>query len=322
MSKVELSIIIINYKTPDLTIQCLNSIYKSTESINFEIIVVDNFSEDNSLEIISKKFKDVICIQMDYNSGFARANNEGIKKSNGKYILFLNSDTIIFNDVLSESIKKYEKLKKEYKVGLFGCKLLNIDNTVQYSISESFPGYKDVLKANPLYIFISKFLGLNIKKVHLNNHNYNHFTKWLGGAFLLCEKKIVQEENEFFNPKFFMYSEDVEIAYRLFKKGYKHFFWAEKSITHLGGGSFNKKNEQKLGQIIISNWLFIQIAKGKLSFEIYFTLIKFNLYLDSILDKNYRNSSEYILRKSLIKFFNKRVKIMNDKSFFKYSENF
>ena len=74
-----MSIIIINYKTTDLTLQCLNSIYSTTNSINFEIIVVDNFSEDNSLEIISKKFKDVICIQMDYNSGFARANNEGIK---------------------------------------------------------------------------------------------------------------------------------------------------------------------------------------------------------------------------------------------------
>ena len=87
--KVELSIIIINYKTTEITLQCLNSIYASTENVNFEIIVVDNFSEDNSLKIIQKKFPKIKCIQMKYNSGFSRANNAGIKKSCGDYILFV-----------------------------------------------------------------------------------------------------------------------------------------------------------------------------------------------------------------------------------------
>ena len=175
MNEIELSIIIVNYKTAELTINCIDSIFKNEVGLNFEIIIVDNFSEDNSLEIISKKFKDVICIQMDYNSGFARANNEGIKKSNGKNILFLNSDTTILDDVLSKSIKKYEELKKEYKIGLFGCKLLNRDKTTQLSISENFPRIKDVIKENPIHIKACKVLGIKKKVNTLDNHNYNHF---------------------------------------------------------------------------------------------------------------------------------------------------
>ena len=318
MPKIDLSIIIINYKTPDLTLQCLNSIYKSTESINFEIIVVDNFSEDNSLELIQKRFPKTKCIQMDYNSGFSRANNEGIKKSNGKYILFLNSDTIIYDDILPKSIKKYESLKKNFKIGLFSCKLLNTDKTVQQSISENFQGLKDALKGNPIYIKACKIFKIKKKINTLDNHNYNHFVKWLCGAFLLCEKEIVTNENEFFNSKFFMYSEDVEIAYRLSKKGYKHYFWAEKSIIHIGGESSKNENHKKTAQIIISSWLFILISKGKLIFEICFFITKFNLLLDGILDKNYKNSSEYQKRKSLIDFFEKKKVLLYDNNYLKY----
>ena len=94
MGQVELSIIIINYKTPTLTLQCLESIYSNTTNVKFEVIVVDNFSEDNIFDLIRRKFPETKCIQMNYNSGFARANNVGIKESCGDYILFLNSGII------------------------------------------------------------------------------------------------------------------------------------------------------------------------------------------------------------------------------------
>jgi hypothetical protein len=95
---IQLSIIIVNYKSAQLVCDCLQSVYAQNAQFSFEIIVVDNDSADGSKEKITALYPEISWLQMGYNSGFARANNEGIRKSNGEIVLLLNSDTIIENN--------------------------------------------------------------------------------------------------------------------------------------------------------------------------------------------------------------------------------
>ena len=97
---MDVSVIIVNYNTVELTKQCILSIYNQTKDVNFEIIVVDNNSEDNSVKIIENNFPQVILINNSDNIGFGRANNLGVEIAKGKYIFFLNSDTILLNNAI------------------------------------------------------------------------------------------------------------------------------------------------------------------------------------------------------------------------------
>lgn len=287
MSKVELSIIIINYKTLDITLQCLNSIYASTENVDFEIIIVDNFSEDNSLEVIQKRFPKIKCIQMNYNSGFSRANNVGTKKSCGDYILFLNSDTIVTNNNLRHCLNKYKELELQMKIGLMGCQLLNDDDTLQLSSFNYFPGFIDEIKRNSIYIrfFDSKAIKKNkFKKEIIRNHNSNHITKWLCGAYLLTNNNNLKKDNLYFDESYFLYSEDVNLGFDFIKNGYLNYYFKDSKIKHLSGKSSNS-NENKYLQITLSNWLFQLKTKGRILYALFILLVKFNNKLDLYLNK-------------------------------------
>ena len=108
MHNMDLSIIIINYKSPHHVLACIESIYKETQKHSFEIIVVDNDSGDDSEIKIRGAFPDVIWTQSGYNAGFARANNIGIRASKGEYILVLNADTIITENALDKTIDLFK----------------------------------------------------------------------------------------------------------------------------------------------------------------------------------------------------------------------
>jgi N-acetylglucosaminyl-diphospho-decaprenol L-rhamnosyltransferase len=283
----ELSIIIINYKTKSDTINCIKSIYSDTRDIKFEIIVVDNCSNDNSLKEIKTVFPDIIDVQMKYNSGFSRANNVGTKQSTGDYILFLNSDTIMTNNNLRKSLNHYKKMESSTKIGLMGCMLLNEDNTLQASSFNSFPGVFDELKKNPIYIkFFDKngFKIKNKKKEIIKNHYKSHKPKWLCGAYLLTNNNNLKNDNLYFDESYFLYSEDVNLCYNFIKKGYSNYYYRDSKIKHLSGKSSSSKENKQL-QIILSNWMFQLKTKGKLFFLIFISIVKLNYKLDKYLNK-------------------------------------
>ena len=127
---MDLSIIIINYKSANHVLACIQSIYNETEKYSFEIIVVDNNSEDDSEVKISKAFPDVKWIQSGYNAGFARANNFGIREANGEFILVLNADTTVLENALDRSIDLF---KSKTDAVACGVQLLNPDGAHQIS---------------------------------------------------------------------------------------------------------------------------------------------------------------------------------------------
>ena len=128
---VDVSIVIVNYNTKELTMQCINSIFNKTEGVSFEVIVIDNSSKDGSVELLSADSR-IKFIESGGNIGFGRANNIGIKYSEGKYILFLNSDTILLNNAIKMMFDFMEQ-HVELKIGALGTILLNEEHNRTHS---------------------------------------------------------------------------------------------------------------------------------------------------------------------------------------------
>ena len=143
---MKLSVIIVNYKATHLLMDCLASIFQFNIS-NLEIIVVDNFSQDNTEQIVKEKFPLVKFIQMGYNAGFARANNAGINLSESEVILLLNTDTIILNDAINNCLNEF--LKSDYIA--CGVQLLNEDGSPQISGNYAMKGGINSLLTLPYY---------------------------------------------------------------------------------------------------------------------------------------------------------------------------
>jgi len=286
LSNIDISIIIVNYKTPQLLYNCIRSIEKNKSGLNIEIIVVDNNSNDESESLIKTNFLEVLWINMGYNSGFSRANNAGIQKAKGAYILLLNSDTVIIDDCLQKSLGYYKKLEKDQSnPGLLGCKMKDLNENILFNSNISFPGIKKIWNANPLKIVVGRKkqktpeqIAEEKRKLHLTNHQ----SAWLGVAFALFNRKLIDKDHLCMDEDFFMYSEDVEWCYRIAKKGYHHFFYSEAEIYHINCGS-SGISEWKTAQVFISEWLYIYKTRGFLYYLVYLALFKFQLFVDDIL---------------------------------------
>jgi len=253
MIKPILSIIIVSYNTENLLKDCLKSIFKNDKRLDFtgkdinpkdeekipaEIIVVDNGSTDGSRKYL-KKLQNENCkiIFNRKNLGFGQANNQGMKMARGEYILLLNSDTIIPEAAISQTLI-WLSSRPEYD--LVGCKLLNKDKSLQLSAGR-FPFLRKVF----LTLFFDHF---NQDKAVMYSPNKISEVDWVMGAFMLLRKEVFRKTSGF-DPEIFMYMEEVEWCYRQKKAGFRTGFYPNAKIIHIGRGS-SKDNDK--GKPIIS----------------------------------------------------------------------
>lgn len=270
---VLLSIIIVNYKTPELTLRCITSILDSILSSEFEIIVVDNCSEDDSEKIIVSQFPEITWINNLSNTGFGRANNIGAKCAKGKYLLFLNSDMLVLDNTISNTLDYIERYSD---IGVLGCKLLNEDGSVQKSIYYYVGDYMGVLKNNLVIDYFCKPKPTKIKAVM--------------GAFMLIQKKVFDSVDGF-DPDFFMYAEELDLCRRIERKGFQiHYLETAIAIHKHGGSSEGVDWAQK--QNYLSNALLYLKVKGIGGYFLYHFLYHFNFITNMFLlwkmNKNYR----------------------------------
>ena len=188
---MDLSIIIVNYKTPQLTSDCLRSVFANTTGIEFEVIVVDNDSGDDTESLIHRNFPAVQFIQMNYNAGFARANNQGIRQSTGKVVLLLNSDTIVEDEAIAGC---YNDLTGSDDVACT-VQILNPDKTLQVSGLYAVKGGLNFLLQLPYAGACLKFIGngLRIKKPNVPEAKGIVEVDWLNGAFLMAKRTAIEK---------------------------------------------------------------------------------------------------------------------------------
>ncbi|PIR12913.1 glycosyltransferase [Candidatus Falkowbacteria bacterium CG11_big_fil_rev_8_21_14_0_20_39_10] len=222
------SIILVNYNTKELIKDCLNSIFSNCDKGDFEIIVVDNNSSDGSVKALEIEFGDKIkLINNKTNNGFGLANNQGEKIAQGKYLFFLNSDTIIKENIL-KPLK--DVLGKDNNIGIISPGLVLEDGQAQERVFGDFPGLASVI--------LEKF------KKPLKAGNELFAVDWVSGAAMIIRKDIFNKIGGF-DEKFFMYFEDVDLCKRVKDLGYKICFYPKISVTHLCGRSLKKSLTRK-----------------------------------------------------------------------------
>lgn len=281
---IDLSIVLINYKTPHLLYDCLRSIQKETTQIKFEVVVVDNNKDDNCEQVLNNDFQFVRYVDMGYNSGFDRANNRGIDESRGKYILLLNDDTIILDRAIEKSLSFFkDEEKKNTNLGMLTCKFRNPDGSLQVSANIAFLGLEDFFRPNPFYIIFNRKHDKwdARRKQEILNHEHPHEPAWLTGAFLLFNARLGKEKIIRFDEDFLIYTEDMEICLRIKKLGYNTIYFSGAEIIHINSASYSA--QRKSGQLIISRWMYILKTRGYFAYIFLIWLNYFNIFCDEVL---------------------------------------
>lgn len=204
------------------------------KGINFEIIVVDNNSTDESIDYLSPKFPKIRFIQNHANLGFAKGCNKGLDASSGEYILFLNPDTLISETSLTTCIQFF---KSHPDAGAVGVKMIDGSGKFLKESKRAFPSpltslYK-LFGLSSLFPTSKKFSRYHLGHLHKNE---NHEVEVLAGAFMMIKKDVLNSVGSF-DETFFMYGEDIDLSYRIQKSGYKNYYVADAEIIHFKGES-------------------------------------------------------------------------------------
>jgi len=247
---MDLSIIIVSWNVKELLKKCLASIEKNQGQLDSEIFVIDNASGDGSAKMVKTDFPQIKLIANQTNRGFAAANNQGIKQSQGKYILLLNPDTEILPNALSAMINFMDQ---NAEIGISGCKLLNPDKTLQFSVRR-FPRLKAII-----------LIFLKLAKIWPHNKTLNHYlardfdytaaqpVDQVMGAFFLIRQKVI-EAIGLLDEKFFIWFEEVDFCRRAKLAGWEVWYYPQAKIIHHGGQSFKQQLTLK------KQWQFFQSA--------------------------------------------------------------
>ncbi|MFQ3550181.1 MAG: glycosyltransferase family 2 protein [Armatimonadota bacterium] len=243
------SFIIVNYNTEELIVECISSIYKYCNDLQFEIIVVDNASLDNSVDKIKNSFSDVKIIESKTNLGFARANNKAAKIANGKYLILLNPDTSLTKNAIQRMVNF---LEKNDNIGIIGPKLVDANGTTQISSFGFFPSITECLiRAFRIYKF---FPNLSISKKFLikpdGNKEITEVSHLLGACFVI--KKDFFSELKGFDERFFLFLEETDLCKRVLQKQKKIVYYTKSEIIHYGEQSMQNMLDRSGGLYIRS----------------------------------------------------------------------
>ena len=248
---LDVSIIIVNYNTKKLIQNCIKSIFEQTKDISYEVIVSDNGSVDGSIEMIKSDFPQVILLENNANLGFGIANNRGLKIAKGKYIFYLNSDTVLLNNAVKYFFDYWEENGEKQNIGALGCNLIDSEGKNIHSGGSGISKNKELFSSLMLLISISiKTLFLFLTK---NNHLLNKLSKpfvqkqykeQFGFVDVIIGADLFLKNNKFafFDEDYFMYYEEGDLENKL-KKIHKNMLLVKgPKIVHLEGMSEMNKH--------------------------------------------------------------------------------
>jgi len=243
----------VNFNAEKLLVECLDSICAQTKQISFDIWVVDNNSTDTSVTMVRQNFPQVNVIENKENVGFARANNQAIKKCTGDYILLLNPDTIVLQNAIEKTV---DFMDKNSTIGICGCKVLNEDGTLQLACRRSIP--------NPHVAFF-RLSGLsrlfpNSKIMAQYNLTYldssqSHEVDAVSGAFLMIRRKVVDSIG-MLDERFFMYGEELDWCLSTKMAGWKVMYYPDAEIIHYKGECSKSNSMNATFEFYRSMYLF------------------------------------------------------------------
>lgn len=258
--QIDLSIVIVSFNTKELTHQCLKSVESYATGVEHEVILVDNVSTDGSTEMVAEEFPWVKLICLPENRGFAGGNNPGMKSATGRYVLLLNSDTILSDGVLERTISYMDQYPR---IGILGCKLTNPDGSLQASARMLPSPLNKILHITGLAARFpkSRFFG----RVDLSwwDHSEPRSVGWVVGAFFLIRRETM-EEIGVLDDRYFLYFEEIDYCLTARRMGWDVVFYPYARIVHLGGQS-----AAKTGQMITKGGMQIKSIRIASEFKYY-----------------------------------------------------
>ena len=262
---MDVSIIIVNYNVRDFLNNALVSVFRALEGMNGEVFVVDNASDDGSSDLVRRSFPNVRLIANNVNVGFAKANNQALALSSGKYLLLLNPDTIVQEDTFRTLINFFEA---NGDVGMAGCKILNPDGTLQLACRRSFPtpwvAFTKVSGLSLLFGSTKLFGKYNLTYL---NPDESYEVDAISGSCMMIRREVFNTIGGL-DESFFMYGEDLDWCYRVQKGGWKVFYVADTKIIHYKGESTRRSDIDELSIFYKAMRLFVRKHhQGSLLFE-------------------------------------------------------
>jgi GT2 family glycosyltransferase len=228
---VDVSIIVVAWNVKDLLYNCLQSVYGQTEGISFEVIYVDNASEDGSVEMVKQRFPQVKIIQNNENRGFIIASNQGIEMARGRYVLLLNSDTIVLDNAIAKTVWFADA---HPEAAVVGCKVLNPDGTLQRTCHMYNSILNSFLSATYLYKIFPKSRFFGREEMTWWDYNDVREVEVIGGCYSLVRKEAIEQVG-LMDDIYFFYGDDVDWCYRFKQSGWKVLFTPDPKIIHYGG---------------------------------------------------------------------------------------
>jgi len=262
---MDVSVVIVNYNVRDFLKNALLSLRRSLEGLQAEIFVVDNASDDGSVDMMRADFPDVHLIANSVNAGFAKANNQALTLSTGRYLLLLNPDTLIQEDTIRTLIRFFEE---HADAGMAGCKILNPDGTLQLPCRRSFPtpwvAFTKVSGLSALFPKSKIFAKYNLTYLDPDD---TYEVDAISGSFMMLRRSVYEAIGGL-DESFFMYGEDLDWCYRVQQSGWKLYYVPDTKIIHYKGESTKRSSIDEVKVFYNAMRLFVRKHHtGSFAFE-------------------------------------------------------
>lgn len=319
---MDVSIVLINYKTPKLTCDCIKSIKEKSAGFSYEIIVIDNKSDDDSIkEINALGFDNVYVVENEDNEGTARAFNKGAKLAKGKYVFWLNTDTLLLNNAIFEL---FTFMESHPECGIAGGNLYKDNGEPNFSFRKPLFDPKAAIKELSLFGQLRLGNAKYFNKHFFNNSDTPIIASHISGADLFIRQDVFREVG-YFDDRIFMYAEETEFEYRVQSRtNYKSYNVPTSKIVHLEGGSFTGDptfNEFRFFHNILGFTKLYYFHFGKemaLKYlKAYKKSLNFRLFICKMLRKKNAISNNIARRDMIVSYINNFDKFINS---FKYMD--
>lgn len=290
--KLELSVIIVSYQVRYFLEQCLHTVLAAAEGLDAEVIVTDNASADGSLAFLQPLFPSVRFIQNSENLGFAKANNEALKYCSGKWVLFLNPDTLVPKNALRNCLAY---LQQHPAAGALGVRMLDGRGRFLPESKRSFPSpWVSFCKLSGLAALFPASHLFNRYALGYLDERRDHVVPVLAGAFLMVNKEVLNQLQGF-DETYFLYGEDIDLSYRIQKAGYENHYFAGTSILHFKGESSAGEKRKRDRFFYRAMQVFVTKHYHSGSAKVFSGLLQVAIHIRSLLAGLHRFSRSWML---------------------------
>jgi hypothetical protein len=258
---IDVSIVVVAWNVRELLEDCLESVVSETKDVAFEIIYVDNGSSDGSVEMVEAKYPNVVLVKNDENKGFIRANNQGIEIAKGRYVLLLNSDTLVLDNAVDRVVSFADQ---HPEAAVIGGKVLNPDRTLQRSCFMFYSPINTLLSIMRLDKLLRKSRFFGRRRMTWSDFENIMEVDTVVGCFSLVRMKAIEQVGTM-DEIYFTFGDDPDWCYRFWEAGWKVLYTPDPRIIHYGGQTTKKLADkftlQLTGSMLIFVWKFRSTAQ-------------------------------------------------------------